>query len=282
MGTRQKKITARMTYYFLLIFIGLIMIFPLIWLLFAPSKTNQEIFGSVKLLPETFSLDAFKTGWKGSGVYTYANFFWNTIKLVVPTVVLTIISSTLVAYGFARFRFKGRNLLLSILISTLMLPNSVIIIPRYMLFRDMGLLDSYAPWILPAAFACYPFFVYQLIQFFRGIPRELDESARIDGCGTFGVLIHILLPLCKPAIISVALFQFIWTWNDFFNPLIFINSVSKYPLQLALRMTIDAQATTNWNQIMAMALVSVIPCIILFFSAQKYFVEGISTTGLKG
>ena len=163
-----------------------------------------------------------------------------------------------------------------------MLPNTVLIIPRYSLFNKLGWLNTYLPFYAPAVLACYPFFIFMLIQFMRGIPKELDESAYIDGCSTFQIFTKILLPLMKPALFSAGLFQFLWTYNDFFNSLIYINSVDKYPISLALRTALDADANVQWGQIMAMAFVSVLPLMILFFVAQKYFVEGISTSGLKG
>lgn len=169
-----------------------------------------------------------------------------------------------------------------LMISTLMLPNTIIIIPRYILFRNLGWLNTYLPFIVPAIFACYPFFIFMLVQFIRGLPRELDESAIMDGCSSMGILVRILVPLCKPALFSVGLFQFMWTWNDFFNSLIYINSVKKYTVSLGLRMTLDTQSVINWNQIMAMSSLTMVPCIWLFFFAQKYFVEGIATSGLKG
>ena len=169
-----------------------------------------------------------------------------------------------------------------LLIATLMLPNAVIIIPRYTLFNTFGWLNTYLPFYMPALFACYPFFIFMLVQFFRGVPRELDESAYIDGCGTFRVFYSILLPLMKPSLFSAGLFQFMWTWNDYFNSLIFINSVEKYPISLGLRMSLDLEASVAWGNVLAMAMVSVLPLILLFFVAQKYFVEGIATTGLKG
>jgi oligogalacturonide transport system permease protein len=193
-----------------------------------------------------------------------------------------LISCSLVAYGFARFRFPGKKILFAVLIATLMLPNSVIIIPRYTLYNKLHWLDSYLPFYIPAILACYPFFIYQLIQFMRGIPRELDESAYIDGCGTFRVFYQILLPLMKPALFSAALFQFMWTYNDYFNSLIYINSVKKFTVSLALRLSLDAESVVVWGKVLAMAFVSVLPLIILFFAAQKYFVEGIASTGLKG
>jgi oligogalacturonide transport system permease protein len=277
----KKKIREAFTYVRFTI-LGLIMIYPLIWMFFASFKSNEEIFGSIALLPKSFSFQAYINGWVSAGGITYGKYFLNTFLLVVPTTLLTVISSTLVAYGFTRFNFKGKKMLFGLLISTLMLPNAVIIIPRYTIFRSLGVLDSYWPFYLTSMFACYPFFVYMLIQFMRGLPLELDESARIDGCGTFKVLYKILLPLLKPALFSAGLFQFLWTYNDYFNSLIYINSVKKFTVSLALRLSIDADSVIQWNQVMAMACVAVIPVVILFFFAQKYFVEGISTTGLKG
>lgn len=258
------------------------MCYPLIWMFFASFKTNAEIFAGVNLLPQTFNLDAFRDGWKGVGGNTYATFFANSFLLVIPTTIFTVISSAFVAYGFARFEFRGKRIFFLILLSTLMLPNSILIIPRYSIFRDLNVLDSYYPFYLMAAFACYPFFTYMLVQFMRGLPRELDEAAYIDGCGSFSTLIRILLPLLKPALFSVGLFQFLWTYNDYFNSLIYISSQKKYTVSLALRMTMDNEATMAWKNIMAMSCLVVLPVVILFFFCQKYFVEGIATTGLKG
>lgn len=268
--------------YVLLILFGLLIIFPFIWMIFACFKTNTEILGSTKLLPSSYNFDAFVNGWKGVGDITFGTYFNNTFLMVVPTVLLTVASCSLVGYGFARFRFPMRKPLFALMISTLMLPNSVIIIPRYLIFRDMGMLNTYAPFYLPAALACYPFFIFMLIQFMRGIPRELDEAAKIDGCSAMGIYWRILLPLMKPALFSAGLFQTMWTWNDFFNSLIYLSSVKKYPLSLGLRASLDTAAAVQWNEVMAMSLLSILPLLIIFFFAQKYFVEGISTTGLKG
>lgn len=268
--------------YTFLILLGIVMIYPLIWLFVSSFKTNQDIFGSSNLFADTYVWDSYKLGWEGTGQYGFQDFFVNTFVLVVPTVLMTVISSVIVAYGFVRFHFPFKTLLFSIMIATLMLPDATVIIPHYILFNKLGWLDTYLPFIVPAAFATSAFFVYMLIQFFRGIPRELDESAIIDGCNSFMVLIRILLPLSKPAIISVGIFQFIWTWNDFFNSIIYISSVKKFTVSLGLRLALDTSSAVSWNQVLAMSVVSIIPCILLFFLAQRYFVEGISTTGLKG
>jgi oligogalacturonide transport system permease protein len=266
---------------FLTIF-GLLMVYPLIWLFFASFKANNEIFGTLSLFPKHVVWNSYAKGWQGSGQFTFGVFLFNTIKMVVPVVLFTLLSSTVVAYGFARFTFPLKNMLFAIMISTLMLPNAVIIIPRYILFKEFGWLNSYLPFTIPALFACYPFFIFMLVQFFRGLPRELDESATIDGCNSFSILTRILLPLCKPALFSAAIFQFIWTWNDFFNSLIYINSVKKFTLALGLRMSLDVSSAAMWNEVMAMSIVAIVPCVMIFFFAQKYFVEGIATTGLKG
>ena len=168
-----------------------------------------------------------------------------------------------------------------LMLSTMMLPGTVVIIPRYIFFRKLGWLDSYLPFIVPAALATYTFFNYMTVQFFRGLPLELDESAKLDGCGSFLILTRILLPLCTSMIFSVIVFQFVWRWNDFLDVLIYISSVAKYPVALGLRMTMDISTDFDWNRIMAMSIVSILPPVVVFFSAQQYFVQGIATTGMK-
>lgn len=282
MRAKSKKKLGKIISYIILITIGILMCYPLIWMFFASFKTNAEIFAGVRLLPESFSFESFRYGWKGVGGNSYSVFFTNSFLLVVPTTIFTVVSSALVAYGFARFEFRAKKILFTILLGTLMLPNAILIIPRYTIFRDFNVLDSYYPFYLMAAFACYPFFTYMLVQFIRGIPKELDEAATIDGCGSFAILIRILLPLLKPALFSAGLFQFLWTYNDYFNSLIYISSIKKYTVSLALRMTMDNEATTAWNSIMAMSCLVVLPVVVLFFLCQRYFIEGIATTGLKG
>jgi len=262
--------------------IGAVLLYPIIWMFFASFKSNDEIFGSIRLLPQNFSFKYFIDGWKGSGKATYTNFFINTFLLVIPTTIFTVMSSALVAYGFARFQFPGKKILFVLLIAMLMLPNSVVIIPRYTLYNKFNWINTYMPFYAPALLCCNAFFPYMLIQFLRGLPRDLDESAYIDGCGTFKTFTHILLPLMKPSLFSAGLFQFLWTYNDYFNSLVFINSVKKFPISLALRMSLDAESVVQWGKVMAMAFVAVVPVILLFFAAQRYFVEGIATSGLKG
>ncbi len=282
MLTKRNKTAKQLVDYGVIFVIGVVLLYPIIWMFFSTFKSNDEIFGSISLLPKSFSLDYYMEGWKGNGKINYTRFFVNTFLLVLPTTILTVTSSALVAYGFARFRFPGKRVLFALLIATLMLPNSVIIIPRYALYNKFHWINTYLPFYAPAVLACYPFFTYMLIQFLRGLPKELDESAYIDGCGTFRTFMQVLLPLMKPALFSAGLFQFLWTYNDYFNSLIFINSVKKFPISLALRMSLDAESVVQWGKVMAMAFVAVVPVMLLFFAAQKYFVEGIATSGIKG
>ncbi|MDD3457075.1 MULTISPECIES: carbohydrate ABC transporter permease [Sphaerochaeta] len=278
---KRKTPLSRFLSYFFLIALAYIMTYPLLWMIGAAFKSNEEIFGTIGLLPKNPMFGAFAAGWKGTGQYGFSTFLYNTFLMVIPTVLFTAISATLIGYGFARFEFPFKKTLFTIMLSTMMLPATVILIPRYIFFRNLGWLDSYLPFIVPAMLGCFPFFNFMMVQFFRGLPLELDESGKLDGCNSFIILKDLLLPLCKSAIFSVIVFQFVWTWNDFLNVLIYISSVAKYPVALGLRMTMDISTEFDWNQILAMSLISIAPPIVLFFAAQKYFVEGIATTGMK-
>ena len=278
----KKKIRRGVMHVFL-ITVGIVLIYPLVWMFFATFKTNAEIFGSSALLPTHISLNAYIEGWKsGGGVYSMGHFMKNTFLLVVPSVLLTVISSTLVGYGFARFDFPFKGFLFAMMLSTLMLPGTVTMIPKYLIFNKMGWLNTYLPFIVPAALGSSAFLIYMVLQFIRGIPTELDESAKLDGCGSLRILIYLIVPLAKPALVSCVIFQSLWSWNDYFNPLIYINSTKKFPISLGLRLMLDSAGKNAWDQIMAMSVVAILPCLILFAIAQKTFVEGVSTAGLKG
>lgn len=268
--------------YMILFIVGILLVFPLVYMFFGTFKSNQEIFGTLKMLPESFQIDGYIEGWKGSGQIGFGTYLWNSFQVVIPTVILTIISSLLTAYGFSRFEFPGKKIFFPLMLALMMLPGSVLLIPRYLLFVKLNWIDDYKVFWIPAALGTSSFFIYMFIQFFRGVPRELDEAARIDGCSSFRILVFILMPLSKPAIISAAIFQFIWTWNDFFQQYIYISSVSKYTVSLGLRMALDTTTAIVWKNILAMSVIAVLPCVIIFFFLQKYFVEGIATSGLKG
>ena len=259
--------------YGLLILVGLVMIYPLIWLIGASFKTNSEMFSSAWFWPKEPTLDGYVKGWQTSTPYTFATFFINSMQIVIPKVIGTAVSCTLVAYGFARFEF---------LIATLLLPDVVTRIPQYLLFRELGWLDTYLPLFAPSWLAGDAFFVFMVIQFLRAIPREMEEAARCDGANVVQTLVFIVVPMLMPAIISVCLFQFMWTMNDFLGPLIYVSTVEKYPISLALKLSIDATEAFDWNQILAMTVLALTPSLVVFFLAQKSFIEGISTGGVKG
>ena len=205
----RKRNSVSIGLYIAVLVVGLVMLLPIVWMFFATFKSNEEIFGSLRLFPEHWSLQPYIDGWNVNGRIPYTTFYINTFVLTLVTTLITVFIAALVAYGFARFKFPMKKLLFTILISTLMLPNAVLMIPRYSIFNSLGMLDSYMPFYMQALLGCYPFFIFMLIQFLRGIPRDLDESAYIDGCSEIGVLTKILLPLLKPALFSAALFQFI-------------------------------------------------------------------------
>lgn len=262
--------------------LALVIAYPIVWLFFSSFKESSEIFTSIRLLPEQWIVSGYAEGWRSTSQYPFTLFLTNSLKLVVPTVLMTCVSSCLVAYGFTRFTFPMKKFWFAVMISTMMLPNTILVIPRYILFNHFDALNSYRPFYLLAIFAANPFFSFLLVQFFRGIPRELDEAATIDGCTRLGILARVILPLAVTPLITVALFQTMWTWNDFFNPLIYIDSVKLYPISLGLRLAIDADTAVNWSKIIAMTVVSMLPLILMFLFLQRYFVAGIATTGLKG
>jgi len=278
---RREKINAYIRYVILLI-VGLMMLYPLVWMFSAAMKPNHEIFSSMSLIPKEWSLDGFINGWKTGTEYTFGHYIINTFAYVLPKVFFTVISSTVVAYGFARFDIPWKKFWFTTLIATVLLPQSVLLIPQYLMFREMGLLDSYLPLYLPLAFATQGFFVFMLVQFLRGVPLDMEEAAMIDGCNSFQVLWYVVVPVIRPAIISVALFQFMWSVNDFLGPLIYVSSVEKFPIALALKMSIDVTEGARWNEILAMASIAIIPSIVVFFMSQKYFVDGVTSSGIKG
>lgn len=265
-----------------LLAVAVVMLYPLLWLVGASFKTNTEIFTEVGFWPSRFDFGSYAKGWKTSTEYTFATYFLNSFLITVPRIVVTVISCVLVAYAFARFEFWGKKLLFSIMVGTMMLPLIVLRLPQYLMFKELGWLDSYLPLIVPSAFATDTFFVFMLVQFLRGIPRDMEEAALIDGCNAVQMLWHIIVPLLKPAIISVIVFQFIWTMNDFMGPLIYLSSVEKYPVSLALKMSIGATEEVEWANVIAISVVALIPSVLVFFMAQKHFIEGASSSGIKG
>lgn len=271
--------------YFVLILVGLVMVYPLIWMVGATFKSNAEIFSSIGFIPKHPTFEGYINAMNsyGGDINVWRAMF-NTFSYVIPEVIFTVISATITAYGFGRFEFKGKGVLFAVLLSTLFLPQVVLNVPQFMLFTKLGWVDSplYLPIIVPTLFATETYFVYMLIQFMRNVPRELDEAAKIDGCNSVQTLVKVIVPMLMPAITSCALFKFMWSCNDFMGPLLYVNTPTKYPLAIFVKLSMDADAGFSWNRILALSLISIIPSLIVFFAAQDQFVEGISAGGVKG
>ncbi|WBB52512.1 carbohydrate ABC transporter permease [Verrucosispora sp. WMMD573] len=259
-----------------------VVLYPIGWVLAATFKPTEDIIGSLQLLPTRVTTVNYDRALDGIAGISVVRFFWNSMVLAVLSVVGTVATSAMAAYAFARLRFRGRGLMFVLMISTLLLPFHVLIIPQYVVFQKLELVDTYAPLLLGKFLATEAFFVFLMVQFMRAIPHELDDSAKIDGAGHWGIFWNIVLPLSRPAIITTAIFTFIWTWNDFFGPLIYLSTPEKYPLPLALQLFIDETAGSNFGALMAMSMLALVPVILFFLFFQRFLVEGVSTSGLKG
>lgn len=285
MSLRTKRIIGDVFKYTVLIVVGLIMIYPLLWMFGATFKPNSEIFSGIGLIPKSPTLDGYKNAMNnyGGDINLFKAMF-NTYSYVVPKVLFTIISATVTAYGFARFNFPGKKFLFAVLMSTLFIPQVVLNVPQFILFRNLGWIDSrfYLALVVPTMFAVDTYFVYMLIQFLRGVPKELEEAAKIDGCNVVQTLVKVIVPMIKPAIVSCALFQFMWSSNDFLGPLLYIKTPSNYPAAIFVKLSMDADKGFDWNRVLAVSLISILPSLIIFFLAQDTFVDGISAGGVKG
>jgi multiple sugar transport system permease protein len=257
------------------------MLYPVLWMVFSSLKDNGEIFGTASLIPKTFRFDNYVRGWQGVGGVPFKVFFKNSFFYVILSTVGTVFSSAIVAYGFARIKFFGKGFWFMCMLLTMMLPYQVVMIPQFILFFKIGWVNSFKPLIVPM-FLGQPFFIFLMIQFIRGLPIELDESAKIDGCGRFSIFTRIIFPLLTPALITTVIFQFYWRWDDFLGPLLYLNKPVNYTVSLALRMFSDPMTTTDWGAVFYMGTLSLVPIMVVFILFQKYLVEGISTTGLKG
>ena len=270
-------------YHVLVLGFGLMMIYPLIWMVMSSFKETNTIFATAgSLIPEKFTLQNYINGWKGFAKISFGVFFKNSLFISIVATIGTVISSALVAYGFARCEFKGKKLLFSAMLISMMLPAQVLMIPQYLWYQKLGWVGSYLPLIVPYFFAIQGFFVYLMINFIDGIPRELDEAAKIDGCSYYTIFSKIILPLISPALITTGIFSFMWRWDDFLSALLYVNESAKYPVSLALKLFCDPGSSSDYGAMFAMAFLSVLPAVIMFIFFQKYLVEGIATSGLKG
>lgn len=276
-----KKIVGTAAYHLFVLTIGVVMLYPIAWLIMSSFKETSQIFSNASsLIPDPFVLDNYISGWKGFGGLSFTRFFQNSLFITIMTVIGQVCASTIVAYGFSRIRFKGKSFWFTCMVVTMLLPNQILMIPQYIMFQRFGWLNTYLPMIVPA-FTGLPFFIFLINQFVRGIPRSLDESAFIDGCGRIKIFFHITIPLTTPAIITSAIFSFYWKWDDFMGPLLYLQTPKLYTVSLAIKSFSDPSSGTDWGAMFAMLTASLIPSFLVFIFFQKYIVQGIATTGMK-
>jgi len=258
----------------------LIMVYPLLWMVGGSFKDESDIFSQLNPFPSSLDPRSYIAGWTATDP-TFTRFYINSMLIAVLAVAGNVIACTLTAYAFARLEFRGKKVFFAIMLGSIMLPIHVIIVPQYILFARLDWINTFLPLIVPKLLATDAFFIFLMVQFFRGIPRELDEAARLDGCGHGRIYLRIMLPLSLPALATTAIFTFIWTWNDFFSQLIFLTRPDMYTAPVALRTFLDSTGASSWGPMFAMSIVSLIPVFLAFLFGQKYLVKGIATTGIK-
>lgn len=279
---KKKKTAGRIWYHILVCGFGFVMIYPLLWMFMSSFKETHTIFATAEqLIPASPTLQNYLNGWKGFAGISFAVFFKNSFLISVLSTFGAVLSSAVVAYGFARSRFRGRSVLFTCMLISMMLPFQIIMIPQYIWFKQLGWVGSYLPLIVPFFFG-QGFFIFLIMQFIQGIPRELDEAAKIDGCSFYGIFIRVILPLVVPALVTSLIFSFIWRWDDFLAPLLYLSKPSAYPVSIALKLFSDPSTSSDYGAMFAMASVSILPAILIFIFFQKYLVEGITQTGIKG
>ena len=262
-----------------LMLVTFVMVYPILWMFFSSFKPDEQIFSTSNLWPETWTLDHYVSGFMNMN---FGRLMLNSLIISTVVVVGTIFSSSLTGFAFARLRFTPRRFLIGFMLSTMMLPAQVVMIPQYIMFHKIGWVNTFLPLTLPSFLGTVPFFIYLMVQFVRGIPKELDEAAYIDGCSKFQLFRLIIFPLARPAITTMSIFAFYWTWNDFFGQLIYLSDPELHTVSLGLSMFIDSTGSTQWGDLFAMSILSVVPVFIVFLFFQRYLVEGIATHGLKG
>jgi multiple sugar transport system permease protein len=264
----------------LLCLVGLIMMYPLLWLISSSVKPSDTVFTDESLWPAAWDLGNYVRGWT-SLREPFEVYLVNSLIVVVLSILGNLFSCSLAAYAFARLRFAGRKLFFALMLGTMMLPGHVLVVPQYVLFDKLGWLNTYYPLLVPHFLATNGFYIFLMVQFMRSLPTELDDAARIDGCGPFRTFWKVIMPLCRPAFATTAIFTFISVWNEFFGPLLYLTDPQLYTVPLALRQFMDSEGQSRWGEMFAMSFVSLAPVVGFFIAGQKYLVKGIATTGLR-
>lgn len=279
--TLTKKSLHTICFHVFVCAIGIIMIYPLIWMCFSSFKESSLVLSTVdQLLPSEWRFDNYVKGWSGFGGTTFTVFFKNSIIVTCLSVAGNVIASAMAAYAFSRIKFRGRGLLFIFMMITMMVPSQVLVVPQYIIFNKLDWVDTFLPLVVPE-WGGRAFFIFLIMQFIAGIPRELDEAAEIDGCGKIRLFTDIILPLIKPALATSAIFAFYWKWDDFMGSLLYLNAPENYTVSIALKLFCDPTSVSDYGAMFAMCVLSLLPVIVLFLFTQKYIVEGISMSGLK-
>ncbi|OLT07743.1 sugar ABC transporter permease [Pseudonocardia sp. CNS-004] len=263
-----------------IILVGAVMIYPLLWMLASSFKPENLIFSEPGLIPTGFTFDNFVHGWTALGS-PFTLFFLNSAIVAGLSVIGNLFSCSLAAYAFARLEFRFKPVLFALMLGTIMLPFHVVLVPQYILFQNLGWTNTFLPLVVPKFLAVDSFFIFLMVQFIRGLPRELDDAATVDGCGPISVFWRIILPLMRPALAVTAVFTFIWTWNDFLGPLLYLTQRDNFTVPIALNAFLDSTGASAWGPMFAMSLLSLVPLFVVFLVAQKHLISGIATTGLK-
>lgn len=273
-----RKLVSYAVVYTFMTGLALLFMLPLLWMLSTSLKTRQEIFAwPPQWVPPVMHWENYSAAFDK---YPLARFMLNSAFLVAGNMIGELVSVPLIAYGFARLRFPGKKVLFVLMLSTMMIPGQIKLIPLYNMYSRVDMIGTYWPLILPSFFG-NPFFIFLMMQYIRTIPKDLDEAARIDGAGTWTILYRIILPLCVPALTVIVVFTFLWTWNDFLSPLIYLSDFNSYPISVGLAF-FRGRYSVEWNMFMAATLVSILPVLVLYFFAQRHLIGGISSLGLKG
>lgn len=265
--------------YFLLVFFAIVMILPFLWLVSSSLKTQNDIF---QYPPDFIPNPMVPENYINALTYKpFGQYFANTLFVAGMNVLAVVLSSSFCAYGFARIRFPGRDFWFGIVLATLFLPYAILLVPSFIIFTRLGWIDTFLPLVVPQFFGGGAFNIFLMRQFFRTIPEEIADAARIDGCSEFGVYWRIMLPLSKPALITIAIFTFLFAWNDLIGPLTYLRSPENFTIAVGLA-SFRSQTDISWDLQLAASAAVTVPVIILFFFAQRYFIQGVVMTGLKG
>ena len=279
---RRRTIIGSIAWHVFCLALLVLLLYPVVWLLGSSFKPGTEILTNPTPFPQQFTIENYQIAVEGVAGLSLWQLLGNSLTISILTVIGNVLSCALAAYAFARLRFRFKTALFAFMISTIMLPMHVVLIPQFIIFNELGMVGTFLPLVLPKFLATEAFFVFLMVQFIRGIPRDLDEAALIDGAGPYRTFWSVILPLMRPALITTTIFSFIWSWDDFFPQLIYLNDPDNFTLQLGLRLFVDQTSASAFGPMFAMSVLALLPVVIFFAVFQRYLVDGVATSGLKG